>query len=606
MSLITFIPLVFLLVPVLSLTTGKFTPRLAVFLFAVSFVLSVICWLQPDVYATTASYTWFKTSDTEFKISFLADGSTLMTMSFVTLIGFLVASYGLSYFKNSERRIALFTILSLFMSSMTGLILSGNLLFSFVCWELVGFCSYLLIGFYQEQEKAGKAATKALLINKIGDIGFLISLMGIWAAYGSFDLMTFSQTSAPMVGSYQYLIGLGLLTAIFAKSAQFPFHTWLPDAMAGPTPVSALIHSATMVAAGVWLLSRVHFLLPDEILWIAGLSGMVTALLGAWNAFFQIKIKYLLAWSTVSQLGLMMMAAGWGTTDSAVMHLITHGFFKAGLFLTAGYLLLQLTGNPEDELSAIASLRHGDRLAAYLLIIFTFSLAGLPLSASFLSKEAIADNLSLVERSVFFVISGFTILYASRLIWLLKPFLIASEKKSVNGFTWPMIPLALASVWWIWSIDPIGLNSYSTTGNSSAHLSLTILAGVFTVGVAYFTFLGFQENKILFYRKKEWVVNIDSLLHGIFIVPIHKTSSLTAKVDRLVIDRLLHGLTFGKVAIAHLTAAFDRFVIDGLVELIAMFLCLLGQLIRKATNGTIQSYLWWSLIALLILVIWQQ
>ena len=381
MKLIACIPLVFLMVPIFSLLVKRSIPILAVLTFGASFILSVLSWITSGQGPEIISLTWFRTAGTNFYISFKADSSSLPTVSFVTLIGLLVASYSVSYFKYSDRKTALFTTLSLFMASMTGLIVSDNLLFSFVCWELVGFCSYLLVGFYRDEEKAGKAATKALLINKIGDIGFLMALMGLWASQGSFELTDLAQSSEPISETYQYLIGFGLLVAVFAKSAQFPFHTWLPDAMAGPTPVSALIHSATMVASGIWLLSRVQFLMPHEVMWFAGFCGTITAILGAWNALFQTKIKYLLAWSTVSQLGLMMMAAGWASTDSAVMHLITHGFFKAGLFLTAGYLLLQLNDNPEDELTAIGSIQQGDRLVAVALVIFTFSLAGLPLTA---------------------------------------------------------------------------------------------------------------------------------------------------------------------------------------------------------------------------------
>jgi len=605
MKLITFIPSVFLLVPIFSFLAKRYIPVLAAVTFAASFILSVVCWMRIDQNPETISFTWFRTSDTNFYISFTADSSSLPTVSFVTFIGFLVASYSVSYFKNSIQKTGLFTTLALFMASMTGLILSSNLLFSFVCWELVGFCSYLLIGFYRDEEKAGKAATKALLINKVGDIGFLIALLGVWASQGSFDLTELAQSSLPNEGTFQYLIGFGLMTAIFAKSAQFPFHTWLPDAMAGPTPVSALIHSATMVASGIWLLSRVHFLMPVEVMWFAGFCGMITAVLGAWNALFQNKIKYLLAWSTVSQLGLMMMAAGWASTDSAVMHLITHGFFKAGLFLAAGYLLLQLIDNPEDELTSIGSIQQGDRLVAVALVIFTFSLAGLPLTAAFLSKEAIAAELSGLERISFFLISGLTIFYSVRLIWKIRPFLFGSRATIVNQFTWPILTLALACGWWIWSLDPIGYTRYFANGAQEVHLNLIIVASLFTLSVAYISYLGFKYNWITFLGKKEWIVNIDPLLHLAIVAPMVKCSIITGKIDRLIVDRLLHGLAYGKVALAHVLATFDRYVVDGLAELMATTFGWLGQLIRKATSGTIQSYLWWSLIALLILVIWQ-
>ncbi|MDB5354156.1 MAG: nuoL 2 [Phycisphaerales bacterium] len=337
-------------------------------------------------------------------LGFYVDSLTIAMFAMITLVATLVHVFSIGYMRRDPRFARFFTYLALFCFSMLGLVIGGTLLHIFIFWELVGLCSYLLIGFWFEKKSAANAAMKAFIINRIGDAGFLIgfgilfyhlgntTLPQIWAALGNAG--TGQAVALPGGAS----ISAGLLTAMgiclfcgaIGKSAQFPLHVWLPSAMEGPTPVSALIHAATMVAAGVYLVGRVYpFLTPDAKLFIA-IIGVTTLTMAALIAMVQSDIKRVLAYSTVSQLGFMMLAMGVGSWVGGLFHLMTHAFFKALLFLGAGSVIL--AAHHEQEIPEFGGLRRKIPVTAATFAIAVLAIAGTPLFSGYYSKSLIATH----------------------------------------------------------------------------------------------------------------------------------------------------------------------------------------------------------------------
>jgi NADH-quinone oxidoreductase subunit L len=315
-----------------------------------------------------------------------ADATAVTMLLMVNTVSLAVQVYSWDYMRQEQRQRDYFALLGLFTFAMNLLIISADLLSLFFFWEIVGFCSWALIGFWREKAPAGRAANKAFLINRLADLGFLAALGGMWAAYGSFDLAVLGNNNT--LTAWHWLIGAGLLLAAMGKSAQFPFSVWLPDAMQGPTPVSALMHAATMVVAGIFLLIRIFPLLGDDIQLFALAIGSFTALLGAAAAATQYDLKRILAYSTISQLGLMLAAVGAGNPDAAFLHLLTHGFYKAVLFLCAGVIIHTAHTQDVRQMGGMVQQR-------LLFIIFTLAgagLAGVPLTAGFLSKETVLES----------------------------------------------------------------------------------------------------------------------------------------------------------------------------------------------------------------------
>src|SRR5215469_11677183 len=325
-------------------------------------------------------------------VGVLADGDSALMLVLVALVSFLVQVYSLGYLSDESAPSLgrYYTYQSLFAFSMMGLVLAPNFVQLFIGWELVGLCSYLLIGYWYPRPEAARAAVKAFWITKAGDVGLLIGIVLLGRRAGTFDYIRILQ----LVDSHVLPVaGLGVVTfciylGAVGKSAQFPFHVWLPDAMEGPTPVSALIHAATMVTAGVYLLFRTAFLfdLTPDVLAAVGWIGAFTALLAASLACVQRDIKRVLAYSTVSQLGYMMAAIGAGFAGAGFLHLLTHGVFKALLFLAAGAVIHAVGSN---DIYAMGGLARRMPQTFVVFLVGTLSLAGIPLFAGFFSKEEI-------------------------------------------------------------------------------------------------------------------------------------------------------------------------------------------------------------------------
>jgi NADH-quinone oxidoreductase subunit L len=393
---------------------------------ATAFVSAVLAWNFGAQQVARVGWPWLPSAGkTIADIGVLADGQSLIMLCLVSLVAFLVQFYSLGYL-HDEPPGALgryYAYQSLFAFSMMGLTLAPNLVQLFMCWELVGLCSYLLIGYWYQRPSAARAAVKAFWITKAGDVGMLIGIVMLWRAAGTFDLVELRSMAA---ANALPLAGLSIITfclylGAMGKSAQFPFHVWLPDAMEGPTPVSALIHAATMVTAGVYLLVRMDwlFVLTPNVLVIVAWIGAFTALLAAVLACVQDDIKRVLAYSTVSQLGYMMTAIGAGVASAGFFHLLTHGLFKALLFLGAGAVIHAVGSN---DLPRMGGLARRMPQTAIVFIVGTLSLAGIPLFGGYVSKEEILGAVWGAHLTgpflLLMLVAGLTAFYMFRVVFL--------------------------------------------------------------------------------------------------------------------------------------------------------------------------------------------
>ncbi|HEX6641597.1 MAG TPA: NADH-quinone oxidoreductase subunit L [Thermoanaerobaculia bacterium] len=334
-------------------------------------------------------YEWFRSGGIGTDIAFQLDPLSIVMLMVVTWIGFLIHVYSVGYMHHEEGYWRYFAYLNLFLAAMLILILGSSYLFLFVGWEGVGLCSYLLIGFYYETDYAPPAGKKAFIVNRIGDFGFLIAMFLMFAYIGSVDFAKVQQTAAAGGLDAGIITAICLLMFVGAagKSAQIPLYVWLPDAMAGPTPVSALIHAATMVTAGVYMIvrSNVLYRLSPTAMMVVAVIGALTALFAATIGLRQFDIKKVLAYSTVSQLGFMFIAVGVGAFSAGIFHLVTHAFFKACLFLGSGSVIHAMSG--EQDIRKMGGLKDKIPHTYRTFAIACYAIAGLPLAAGFFSKD---------------------------------------------------------------------------------------------------------------------------------------------------------------------------------------------------------------------------
>ena len=331
--------------------------------------------------------TWFTMGGWELRFGVLIDGPARLLLFVVAFVGFLIHIFSLGYMENDPARPRYFGGLSIFMFSMLGITLADNLIMIFVFWELVGFSSYLLIAHYFHTEEASKASRKAFIVNRVGDFGFLIGIILTYWTYGTVNLSELADLADFSPNLATTVLCLALACGFIGKSAQFPLHVWLPDAMAGPTPVSALIHAATMVAAGVYLLLRIDFLFTEEALGLIGLLGAVMGLYAGFCALAQRDIKKILAYSTLSQLGYMAAAFGLGAPGVALFHLTTHAFFKALMFLGSGSVIHAC--HHEQDIFKYGGLRKRMPITAFTFLIGVLAISGVNFLSGYFSKDAI-------------------------------------------------------------------------------------------------------------------------------------------------------------------------------------------------------------------------
>lgn len=421
------------------------------------------------------------------EIGYRIDHLNAAMVTMVTVVGTLIFVFSLGYMKDEQNaevddhqahvhrrgRFGRFYLyLSLFAFSMLNILIADNLFQIFVGWELVGVSSFFLIGFYTERKSASNAANKAFIVNRVGDAGFLVALAVAWFHVGSFNLDVLFAKAASIPTDSLLLLGLGILCGCAGKSAQVPLHTWLPDAMEGPTPVSALIHAATMVAAGVYLVGRAFPLFTPDVLHVVAYLGAITMILSALVAVVQTDIKRVLAYSTCSQLGFMMLALGLGAWTAGLLHLLTHAFFKALLFLAAGSVIHGL--HHEQDLAKMGGLRRKMPVTAYTMLVGVLAIAGMPLFSGWYSKEMILSHVvgnaasDGVERPLLlflpFLTAGLTSYYMFRL-WFLAfageprdKHLYDHAHESPAVMTLPLVILAIFSVgiawgWPVWNVE---------------------------------------------------------------------------------------------------------------------------------------------------------
>jgi NADH-quinone oxidoreductase subunit L len=478
-ELLRWIPLIPLLACLFNIFLGVRAGRkaagwLATLAVGASFAIALyVFWLLPaSAMVRDTVYTWIESGSFQVQIAFQVDALTAVMLLVVTGVGFLIHIYSLGYMGHDEGMVRFFIYLNLFVFFMLLLVMGDNLLLLFVGWEGVGLCSYLLVGFWYQNHTNTIAGNKAFIVNRIGDFGFVLGILllvtelgrqGVW----TLDFMELQKHVKLLTPEKITLITLLLFAGATGKSAQIPLFVWLPDAMAGPTPVSALIHAATMVTAGVYMTARLHFLfsLAPATLSLIAMIGAATAFFAATVALAQTDIKRVLAYSTVSQLGYMFIAVGVGAFSAAIFHLFTHAFFKACLFLGSGSVIHALDG--EQDMRKMGGLRPYLPKTYWTYLIATLAIAGAPFTAGFFSKDLIlwkAFSSPLGSHELWlvgWVTAGLTALYMFRQLFMVfhgacraDEHLKAHIHESPPVMTVPLFILAAGSIFAGWLGTP--------------------------------------------------------------------------------------------------------------------------------------------------------
>ncbi|MCY7357651.1 MAG: NADH-quinone oxidoreductase subunit L [Rudanella sp.] len=570
---------------------------------------------------------WLRLFDTPFFVGFRHDRPSVMILVLAHFVALLVQIYSLSYLENQAERPRYFSYLQLFVGAMAGILLASNLIVLYGFWELVGLASYLLIGFWYHKPEAARAAQKAFLYNRIGDVGFLIGILLTYRLFGTFEFALLNK-EAPT------LVGLLLFMGCIGKSAQFPLIGWLPDAMEGPTPVSALLHAATMVAAGIFLLARIHPLLSPDALVVVALIGTLTALWGGFSALFQNDIKKVLAFSTVSQLGLMVAAMGTNNVTGGLFHLLTHAFFKAGLFLGAGAIIHALH---TQDMRQMGGLRQRMPITFWSYVICAASLAGVPLLSGFLSKENIlggafswaseqANPLAFLIPVALLFTSGLTALYMTRqvrMVFLGEGYLSGKPENQLHEPNWlllgPVVLLAIFSAWFWFALNPLSAQGswveswlsvtnlgHPITAPETGHAAPIWLAPVSILLVLLGGWFGFRlrdptPNRLVVRASVRYGF-LDEFLTWLVVLPIRRLANWLHRADIRVVDGLVNSTGIGTVVGAHLAYALDRYGVDGLVNGGAWVAGRLGKLTRSVQSGRVQSYITAAVVGLLLLI----
>jgi len=499
-------------------------------------------------------------------LAFVLDDLSRLMLLVVSGVGALIHIYSLGYMRDDEGKSRYFAALSLFMFAMLGIVLANNFVMLFIFWELVGFTSYVLIGHWFERDSAAEAAKKAFLTTRVGDFGFMIGILMVWMATGSvvFDDIIAHLSKITSNPGYLTIAALLIFCGAVGKSAQFPLHVWLPDAMEGPTPVSALIHAATMVAAGVYLLVRVAFLIQasQTALLVIAWTGTITALLGALMATQQSDIKRILAYSTISQLGYMVMAVGLTSNEAAMFHLFTHAFFKALLFLAAGSILISL--HHEQNIWKMGGLAQKLKITFATFAAGALALVGCPPFSGFFSKDAILA-LAYQRNMPIFVIglttAFLTAFYVSRavvVVFLGKPRSEAARagKESPLVMTIPLLILALFEL--IAGFGTVAKNFLVVPHEKETVFTVPALALIALI-------LGVGIGVLLYRNRERDPLHVDLIRRRFYFDEfyewlINRTQELLARIaafiDRWIIDagavRGASGGTFGIGALLRL------------------------------------------------------
>ena len=622
-------------------------------------------WVTPGAMPTSAGMVNFVAD-----WGYLLDPLSCVMVIVVTFVGFLIHVYSIGYMAHEGGYYRFFGYLNLFMFSMLTLVLANNLLLLFVGWEGVGLCSYLLIGFYFLKKSASDAGKKAFLVNRIGDAGFLLGLMLVSTTFGTVRFTTqglsdpsgysgILQTLGGMMAQHQFVYGAPIFTAIglllfvgaTGKSAQIPLYVWLPDAMEGPTPVSALIHAATMVTAGVYMVARMSaiYQLAPVALDVIAIVGTTTAIFAATMAMVQTDIKKVLAYSTVSQLGYMFMALGVGAFAAGVFHLMTHAFFKALLFLGAGSVIHSLSG--EQDIRKMGGLRYAIPATSVPFMIATLAIAGIPPLSGFFSKDEIlghAFNRHLMMDRYFalwavgLITAGLTAFYMFRLLFEVfygmsrVPIEIEGHiHESPKTMTVPLVILAFFSIVSGWLALPVLWGEESpfqrflepslrgvetdTSRIMFAHHGLLVevaLMGssVLLAGLGFYLAhkLYIENPKLHGQIAAAWprlhhlLVHkyyVDEIYDALFVNRIKDLSTALGLFDSKFIDGLgVDGTGWVTLFFSRISMWWDKWIVDGLVNLLGWFPRFLSMPVRMFQTGVFSTYAVFILIGLAILL----
>lgn len=561
--------------------------------------------LSGDADDYSRSFEWLHVGTLKLNAGFEVTNLTSLMLVVVTLVSFLVNLYSQGYMKDDERISTFYAYVALFTSSMLALVLSDNLLTFYIFWELVGVCSFLLVGFWFQKPEAKAAAKKAFIVTRIGDLGLLIAvLLLFWYMPGhALDFTSIHNVFGPNGGIISVgittLIALLIFVGAVGKSGQFPLHTWLPDAMEGPTPISALIHAATMVAAGVFLVARTYdiFQASDAAMTTVAIIGAFTAIFAATIGLAQNDIKRILAYSTVSQLGYMMLALGVGSVSAAMFHLFTHAFFKALLFLGAGSVI---HGAHTQDIREMGGLGKKMKVTAWTFGIGALALSGIPPFAGFWSKDAVLVA-ALHKNGILFAVGAiaafFTALYMARLFFLAfagKPnegSTASRAHESPSVMTIPLIVLAALSVVAGFVDTPFkGWLGEWLTGTEAEHpngaIVMIVSAAIGLLGL-YIGWLIYAKGTVRrdavssrmpgLAKLLERKYYIDELYEAVFVKPL----------------RLL----------GQALQAFDDYVVDGVVRATGYSVSALGRLNSRLQSGQVQAYALTALIGIVILAL---
>ena len=594
---------------------------------------------------------------THFEIvwGFLLDPLSSVMVLVVTGIGFLIHVYSTGYMADEDGYYRFFAYMNLFMFSMLTLVLGSNYLMLFVGWEGVGLCSYLLIGFFITKKSAGDAAKKAFVVNRVGDWGFSIGIMLIFFTFGTLEFTGVNEAihSGVEEGLYHAgdMIFVGIAIALFigatGKSAQIPLYVWLPDAMEGPTPVSALIHAATMVTAGVYMVARSNFiyqLAPSAMLLVA-VVGALTALMAASIGLVQNDIKRVLAYSTVSQLGYMVLALGVGAFAAGIFHLMTHAFFKALLFLGSGSVIHAM--HHEQDMRKMGALRSKIPITFATMAIGTLAIAGTPLLSGFFSKDEILWRTfsnpqgNIVLYGIGVVVAGMTAFYMFRMLFMtffgesrVDPDVHVHE--SPKSMTIPLIVLAVGAV----LVGYIGLPAWIAETNTFEHFlepvfeplpleaaadggEIAEYSHAFEAGMASFSvaiaFIGFFIAYSMYYKKSSRAQEIAAQYKGAYQAMLNKYyvdelydflfvnrskgfGTGLWRFDASYVDGVVNRSAWATVKSAAGSGWWDRWVVDGAVRFVGGLVKTFSWPMRLIQTGYVQNYALMMILGVLVFV----
>lgn len=628
--------------------------KTAISVISVSFIISVFVFFQIwNKQPLHFQFNWFSIGQNVFTAGVLLNNLSVLMMVLVTGIALLVHIYSVEYMKGDPYLHRYWAYLGLFCFSMLGVVLADNLFLVYIFWELVGFSSYLLIGFWFTKDAASQASKKAFIMNRIGDLGFLLGIIILYTQFQTLDIeklfgnngllsLTVIKNGYWVNGIHQLpqiwitIAGISLFLGAVAKSAQFPLHTWLPDAMEGPTSVSSLIHAATMVAAGVFLIARVFPVFDSTVLSIITVIGIFTAFMAATIALTQNDLKRILAYSTISQLGFMMLALGIGAVGEGLFHLSTHAFFKCLLFLCAGAIIHQVHHFKENnhlefdhqDIRNMGGLRKQMPITFWAMFIAAMSLIGFPFFSGYLSKDAIlikAFEWAEIQNGIWKIVpylgiitSWLTTFYIGRLIF--KVFYAKAEIEiKVKDPSWyiklPLIILAISCLFPLFSWNPLQFEeSWILNGfpvkmglhrENIFHTIIPATVNLVSVLILYITFYIYakkpkrlsQPNILVNFSKEAWYIN--PFYQLVFVMPVNSFARVCYAFDKTIIDGFINLLAQLGVISSKAAVFIDKNVVDRLVNLTGSISKSIGNLARFFQTGKLQHYL----VSMLLIVL---